>query len=119
MNPNPEYAQIETVFELISENIQFSAFLENNKDSVTTFLFLSTMDGNAFEHLGGEFIEIGVDEGDLWDWKTEQEKYGNIVFWIKDKHKEIYALSLPRKGAKLFYGLWKISKWDGIKSSWK
>lgn len=112
---NSEHAQIETAFELFElEPGYIELALVNN--NVT--LWLHVMAGTFFHNMGGEFYEVGVSENELWEWKHEQEKYGSIVFWMK-RGTEIYALALPKKGAKLFYGLWKMSVFDGIKSTWK
>lgn len=115
---NPEYAQIITVFEFFSQDEKLSAlFYMHEKNPVKSIL--TAMESPTFVKLGGKYREIGVNKNELWDWKGEQEKHGNILFWIKDKYREIYALSLPQRSAVYFYGLWKMSGWDEIKSSWK
>jgi hypothetical protein len=116
---NPEHAQIHTIFELMSDDVKYTTFVDlDSRGKAMNFMFLSIMSGSTFVSMGGDYQEFGVDEDAFWDWKAEQEKYGSIVFWLRVS-KEIYAISLPRKAAILLYGLIKMSGYEGLKSSWK
>jgi hypothetical protein len=114
---NSEHAQIHAVFELMSNDIKLTAFIDFDGDHPWKFLWMAVFESSTMANLGGEFSEFN-DDNDFWDWKDEQEKYGNVVFWIKDGA-YIVALSVSKKLATSVYGLWKMSKFEGIKSSWK